>query len=264
LFFSLTALVLVAIGRAQHSGGVIFSRYYILSALAWAMALFLLVQRLQVPEKSLRPLAWLVPLLALFNITANRVFTAPTDSWIECRDRAAVSYLRHGEDGRGSLNLHPQPAHATALLERATRAGFYQLPPICEKISFPRDAKPSTRIAYFVDAMTVNLRAAYLTGWAALQGEPADRHRIRLLLRAGTVTHVFTTVTESRPDVAKATQQPGWVHSGYQFVALRDQLPAGEFQIGFLIDGPNGPEYAMTAHRIDLTGEGRALLATGD
>ena len=262
--FAIGALALIAIGRAQHSGGVVYSRYYILGAVAWGLTLHLAVVRFSHPRRPLAALPWLVPLLAVFNVAANRAFAADADSWVECRDRAAVRCLQHGVDGRGPLMLHPAPAHSTALLERAARAGIYRLPSVCEPRPFPRKAKESARVAYFVDDMTVNASAVYLTGWAALQGEVSRRHQVKLVLRSAAGTRLFTTVTETRPDVAKATRQPGWELSGFQFAVRREQLPPAEYQVGFLIDGRDGPEFAMTAHRMDLTGDGRALLATGD
>lgn len=264
LLFALGALALIAIGRAQHSGGVIFSRYYVLGALAWGLTLFLHAQRFIDPARPLRPALWLLPALAAFNLAANLTFAAAADAWIECRDRATVSYLRHGEDGRGTLNLHPAPAHSTALLAAAERANLYRLPAICRPIPFPGRARPSTRLAYFVDTMTVSPTSVFVTGWAALQGEVARRHKVYLVLASPNGRLLFSTVTESRPDVAAATQQPGWVLAGFQFVQLRRELPPGEYQVGFLIDGPDGPEFALTAHRLDLNGPGRALLATGN
>lgn len=263
LLFALGSLALIAVGRAQLSGGTVFSRYYVLSASVWAMALFILLVRYSHPRMPLVPLGWALPLLIVFNVFANRTFSASADSWIECRDRAAVRYLQHGVDGRGTFFLHPQPAHSTDLLKRAARSGIYTLPSMCLERPFPVNAKPSKRLTYFVDDMQVTDRSVYLTGWAALRDVGSKRHRLHVVLRSDSATHLFTAVSETRPDVAKATQQPGWEASGFQFARLRDRLPEGIFQVGFLIDGPDGPEFVMTAHRIDLTGEGKALLATG-
>ncbi|MES2694006.1 MAG: hypothetical protein V4773_11070 [Verrucomicrobiota bacterium] len=263
ILFALGALALIAVGRAQVSGGVIFSRYYVLGATAWGMALYIVLTRYAHPRSLFLPLGWALPVLVVFNVAGNRAFSVAADSWVECRDRAAVRFLQHGADGRGSFTLHPRPEHSTLLLKQAARAGIYAMPPLCQEIPFPENAKPSTRLIYFVDDMTVNDRSVYVTGWAALRDVKSERHQIHLVLRNAQETHLFTTVTESRPDVAKATKQPSWELSGFQFVRLRDRLPDGEFQIGFLIDGPDGPEFTMTAHRVDLTGEGKALLVTG-
>ena len=266
LLFALGSLALIAVGRAQLAGETVFSRYLVLGATAWALTLFLAAVRLAPAARPQRPLALLLLPLAAFNVAANRAAAADTASWIECRDRAAASYLRHGEDGRGPLHLHPAPAHATALLRRAEAAGVYRFPPLCREVPFPRVAQPSTRLAYFVDQLAVTGDSVYASGWAALPGTTAVPGRLHLLLRSPATggIRLFTTVTESRPDVAKATGEPGWTQAGFQFVRRRSELPAGEYQLGFLIEGPAGPEYVLTAHRVDLTAEGRALLATGE
>lgn len=263
LLFALGSLALIAVGRAQLSGGTVFSRYYILSASVWGMALFIFLTRYSHPRAALVPLGWVLPLLVVFNVFANRAFSASADSWIECRDRAAVRYLQHGVDGKGTFFLHPQPAHSTDLLKRAARSGIYQMPSMCLERPFPVNAKPSKRFSYYIDDMQVNERSVYVTGWAALRDVPRDRHQLHLVLRSETATHLFTTVSESRPDVAQVTQQPDWDDAGFQFARLRERMPEGQFQVGLLIEGPDGPEFIMTAHRLDLTGEGKALLATG-
>lgn len=262
--FAIFALALIAVGRAEHSAGVVYSRYYVLGASAWAMAIFMLLERYSSPARPLALLGWTLPVLAVFNVAANRAFARHADSWLECRDRAAVHFLQHGVDGRGPLTLHPAPAHATALLQKAEQHGVYRMAPVCLERTFPRDAKPSTRLAYFVDAMTVSERSVFITGWAALTGERARRGQVQLVLRSDKETLLFTTVTETRPDVAKATEKPEWELSGFLFVARRERIPEGDYQVGFLIDGPDGPEFTLTAHRVQLIGEGKALLATGD
>jgi hypothetical protein len=205
-----------------------------------------------------------VPGLVAFNVAADRAFLGAADSWVECRDRAALKFKQYGVDGRGPFSLHPVPAHSTALLNEAERRGIYRMAAMCEPRSFPGDAQATSRIAYFVDEMTVNSLAAYIDGWAAIPGEVAKRGQVHLVLRSGDTTHVFRTVTITRPDVAAATKHPDWRLSGFRFALRRDRLPTGEFQVGLLIDDGDTPEYVMTAHRLQLIGDGKALLATGD
>lgn len=184
MLYAVAALALIALGRAQHSGGVVYSRYYVLAAVAWAMAVFIALQRASTPERPFRPTLWMLPVLAVFNLGANHVFSRDAGGWVECRDRAVVSYIRHGVDGRGPLTLHPSPEHATALLEKAERAGVYRMPPVCIERPFTKDVRPSSRIAYFVDEMTVDRRAAAVVGWAALPGERSRRGELHVLLRS--------------------------------------------------------------------------------
>jgi hypothetical protein len=262
--YAVAALALIAIGRAEESQGVIFSRYYVLSALAWALALSMALDRFSDPRRPLRLLLGAAPLLAGFNLAANALFSPKADSWLECRDRAVLRFKQYGVDGRGPFTLHPTPARSTALLNEAERLGIYRMGPVCLPRSFP-DARPSSRITYFIDEMTVSGRSAYVSGWAAIPGEECDRGDVHVVLRSGGETHIYTAVTVTRPDVAEATKHPDWRLSGFRFALRRDRLPTGDFQLGILIKDDNGQkEYTMTAHRLVLVGEGKALLAGAD
>ncbi len=261
--FAVAAMALIAVGRAQNAGGLVHSRYLILSALAWALAVFMLLERYTHPRRPLRLLLVALPGLSGFNVAANVAFAQKADSWIECRDRAAVRFKQHGADGHGPFFLHPQPTHATRLLQEAERRGVYRMATICEPRSFPH-AKPSTRISYYVEEMEVNRHSAFVAGWAAMDGETLQRGALHLILRSEHKTHVYTTVAVSRPDVIAIHKQPGWLLSGFRFARTRDRLPAGEYQIGLLYDDGGDGEYIMTAHRLNLDGDGKALLATGE
>jgi hypothetical protein len=261
--FAIAALALIAVGRAAESNGLVHSRYYVLSALAWALMLFMGSEQLTIPRRPYLVVLGLAPLLVAFNITANRTFAAKADSWLECRDRAAIRFKEYGVDGRGPFSLYPAPERSTALLNEAERRGVYRMASLCEKRSFP-DAQPSARITYFVEDVAVSGRSASVGGWAAIKGLPSKRGQIHVILRSEAETHVFTAVTITRPDVAAELKHPENVLSGFRFARRRDRLPTGEFQIGFLIDYRGGAEYIMTDHRVSLVGEGKALLATAD
>lgn len=261
--FAVGSLALIAVGRAEQSAGILHSRYLVLGALAWALALFMLLERYSHPRRPFMLLVPALPVLAAFNLAANHAFAASADSWIECRDRAASRFKQHGADGHGSFKLYPVPARSTQLLQEAERRGVYRMPPLAEPRSYPA-AKPSTRIRYFVDDMTVDPNSAFVAGWAAIPKTVVKRGQIHLVLQDGDRRYVFTTVTVSRPDVVQATLETGWLHAGFRFARRRDNLPEGLFQLGFLIENSQGGEYIMTAHRLDLRGPGKALLATGE
>lgn len=261
--FAVGSLALIAVGRAEQSAGILHSRYLVLGALAWALALFMLLERYSHPRRPFMLLVPALPVLAAFNLAANHAFAASADSWIECRDRAASRFKQHGEDGLGTFKLYPVPARSTQLLQEAERRGVYRMPPLAEPRSYPA-AKPSTRIRYFVDDMTVDPNSAFVAGWAAIPKTVVKRGQVHLVLQDGDRRYVFTTVTVSRPDVVQATLETGWLHAGFRFARRRENLPEGLFQLGFLIDNSQGGEYIMTAHRLDLLGPGKALLATGE
>ena len=261
--FAVLAAGLIAIGRAEHSGGQVFSRYYVLSALAWALGLFMLIARHTHPRRPQRWLAALLPVLMAFNFVANREFADETDSWLACRDIAAVHYKQHGTDGRGPFSLHPDPARATSLLNKAEALGVYHLGPVCLRVPFPPHAKATDRIQYFVEAASTNASAAAVHGWAAIPGRESRRGSIHLVLRSATAVHVFTTVTIPRRDVATVMQQPGWLNAGFHFARRLTALPTGEYQVGLLIMDAGHVEYIMTDHRLTLEGlASRELIAS--
>jgi hypothetical protein len=262
--FAITAAGMIAVGRAAESGGEIFSRYYVLSALAWALALFIVFERHTHPRRPLQVIGSALPALIMFNIGANREFSDETDSWLECRDRAVTAYNHYRVDGRGTFSLHPLPAHSTALLEKAERLGVYRLGPVCLPEPFPAKAREVSRMHYFVDDFDVTADSASLRGWVAIPGRRSRRGSIHIVLRAGREHHLFTAVAVSRPDVAMQNKRQDWKESGFHFAKRFDRLPTGDFQVGFLIeDGPR-VEYMMTAHRLLLDGpRSKALLATG-
>jgi hypothetical protein len=224
----------------------------------------MLLERHTHPRRPLRLMVVVLPALMLFNVSADAAFADETESWLESRNRAVTRFKQYGIDGRGPFTLHPNPEHATALLRRAEELGVYRLGPISHRRPFPPGAVVNPALAYFVDEMTVNPRSLFLRGWVALPGRASERGQIHLILRSGADTHLFTTVSISRPDVAQATNQPGWELSGFRFARRRDRLPTGEYQIGFLLTVGGKSEYTMTAHRVRLIGEGQALLATGN
>lgn len=262
--FAVLALALISVGRAAEAGGVVHSRYYVLSALAWGLVVFMWLERFSHPRRPLVGLWGGLPLLVAFNVAADRQFSGLADTWVECRDRAAVQFKQHGVDGHGAFTLHPTPAHATRLLHEAEQRGVYRMGPVCDEVDFPTDAKPSDRIKYFVEEIAVDGRAAAIAGWAAIPGQPSERGQVRLVLRSAEETHVFTAVTVTRPDVAAALHDPGCMLSGFRFARLRELMPSGEFQVGFLMETDEGEEFIMTGHRVSLMGEGWAMLATSD
>ncbi|MBL9189603.1 MAG: hypothetical protein JNK23_19135 [Opitutaceae bacterium] len=262
--WAIAAAALIAAGRAVEAKGLIHSRYYVLSGVAWALVLFMAAERFSHPRRPLRLLVAGLPFLAGFNLVANEVFAAKAESWQECRDRAALRFKQHGVDGKGTFALHPSPARATALLKRAEELGVYRMGPVCLSEPFVASATVSKRLAYFVDEMTVNERSAYISGWAALPGEISRRGETYIMLRSKDRTYMYEAVTVTRPDVAKATGNPEWELAGFSFARRRDRLPTGEFQLGFLISNEGKEEYIMTAHRLRLEGAGEALLAKGN
>lgn len=263
MLFCVGALVLVAIGRSQVDGGVLHSRYMVLAALAWALVIFVALERFTHPKHPYRLLVAALPFLAAFNITANLRFGPVAESFLEHRDRAALRFKQHGRDGTTPFRLYPEPNRASKIINDAAQRGLYFIPRMCVRVDVP-NAVPSGRIAYFIDEMTVDTRSTYIAGWAAIPEEISKRGQIHLVFRSATSTIVYTTVGMSRPDVAMATSNPDWRLSGFRFAVGRWRLPPEELQLGLMIVDDDRAEFIMTEHRLRPYGRGEALLAKGE
>ena len=258
--WAIGALGLISVGRAALTHGHVYSRYYVLGALAWALVLFVLGSA---PGDALRPYRVLLralPALILFNVAANFAFLHDARSWVICRDNAAEYYQRHGRDGLGRFTLHPDPAYATNLIREVERAGLYQMPLACQPRKFPK-AQATADLTYFVDRINVDEQMISIEGWVARAGRPSAPDQIHLVLQSDHSRHIFTTINQLRNDVTAAHPQETWLQSGFRFQRRRWLLPAENFQIGLLIYSQGRAEFVMTAHRLDMTGKGVGLLA---
>lgn len=249
--FAIGALALVAFGRSELAGNDVNSRYLVLGALAWAMVIFLLLELASSPARPFRPLIWLTPALAAFNISANLKFAPLIETFVEVRERAATSFMQYGADGRGITRLHPQERHADILLKMAEERGVYRLPSVSHPARIP-NAKPNPAIITHFDELVVNDRAITAGGWAMIPGHASKRDQIYVVLRSERSTLLFSTVTLLRPDVARAYDKPEWRRSGFRAVIERSRLPSEDFEVGVLIADRNGGELLMTTNRLEL------------
>ena len=247
LLFLGLAGAMIALGRAEHAKGVVYSRYQIISAMAWAVALWLAVERAGLLRRPWLVLPASAALLLAFNFAANRSHHAALDSWITCRDLAVNHYFEHGEDGRGAFTLHPIPAHATSLLHEARRRGIYSLEPVCR----PEDASPraveSGRITYHLETVQADADRTIVKGWAGIDGEAFARGAIRVILRAGNTRRLFTAVSVPREDVPRVMGRPEWRNAGFFLALPTADVPAGEHQVGLLVRAGGRDEFVMTA-----------------
>jgi len=256
---------IIAVGRAAESGAQVFSRYYVLSGTAWALALFAALERHTHPRRPWQVLAPLLPALIAFNATANREFDDETSDWIECRNLAVLAYKQRGVDGKGSFSLHPHPEKvSTPLLARADQLGVYRMGAICLAETLPRGAREAGTIQFYVDEMVVNDIALTVRGWAATPGRRATRGAVHLVLRSDTATHVYSAIPIRRPDVAAALRQPTWKDAGFHFARRIDRLPPGTYRIGFLLDDGRDPVFVLSAHGVVLDGPRSRTLPAGE
>ena len=258
--WAVSSLLLISLGRLEVVQGHVHSRYYVLSCLAWALVLFVQLGLWRDPARPARLLLRAAAGLAIFNIAANLTAAHDARSWIICRDSALERFLENGRDGQGPFFLHPVPAYTDLMVRRAEEAGIYRMPSLSRPAKFGA-AKPATGLAYFIDRIPVSAEQVRIEGWAALPGVEARPGQTRVVLQSAKSRFVFTAVAQPRPDVAAVHSKEKWRESGFRFQLRRSLLPREDFQVGLIHDTPRGPEYVMTAHRVDLTGEGRGVLA---
>jgi hypothetical protein len=260
LLFCLGALALIALGRSEVAGGRLESRYMVLSTLAWATVIFAGLEAVTHPVWPFRRLAVCLPLLVAFNVAANVSFAPKAESFVEGRDGAVLRYKQFGRDGRDPFRLYPLGERARQLLTDSAQRGVYRLPRMCTRAEV-EDPHPSNRIQYYVDEMTASTNAIYISGWAAIPEETSRRGQIHLVFRSEHNFIVYTTVAQSRPDVATANSNPDWRLSGFRFAIGRWRLPPEDLQIGIMIVDGDDAEFVMTDHRLRPAGRGEALLA---
>lgn len=260
LLYCLGALALIAFGRAEVAGGQLQSRYMVLSALAWAIVVFGVIEYVSHPLRPWQVLAACVPVLAGFNVMANIRFLPAVESFVEGREEAALRYIQHREMGKSQYRLYPMPARAEKLLAETQRRGLYAVPRLCERVEV-KGARPSARIVYHIDEVHADSPGTYISGWAVIPGETSQPGDIYLVLRSPTTELILTTVPKTRPDVVAAHGKSEWRHSGFRFAVARSRLPAEELQIGVLIKDGDEAEYIMTDHRFRPFSVGQPLLA---
>ncbi len=249
--FAVLSLGLIAYGRAETAEGQIASRYLVLATLAWAVLVFLAIDRASRPAAPYRVLLGCLPLLAAFNLAANIRYLPRAEDFVEARDRAALRFKQYGVDGRGQTRLHPQDGHAEKLLGKAQEKGIYRIPPLCPDVRVP-DRRPSGRMVTHLDELMTTDHAVSLGGWAMIPGETSGRGEIHVILRSARTERILRAITVQRVDVAQAYDEPRWRLAGFRCVFARSRLPVDDYQVGLLIVKHGRGEYVMTDNWVRL------------
>ncbi|MBI4625848.1 MAG: hypothetical protein HY736_21830 [Verrucomicrobia bacterium] len=253
------SLGLVAVGRANLGAEVLSSRYYVLGALAWALAIQNELQRRRDETRPYGFMVWLVPGLVIFNVAANVKFAGTAGRWIADRDHAAANFARHGRDGMGPATLHPIPDHATRVIRQAEKLGVFEMPRQSQERAFPIARPGAAGISSAVDRITADENMVTIEGWAAIAGRVARPGEVYVVLRSANAQHVLTTSAVSRPDLVAVFPGERWRDAGFRFELRRWLLPPESYQIGLLISTRHGAECVMTAQRLELDEQTAAI-----
>ena len=249
--WAVAGLGLVAIGRANLGDGVLISRYYVLSALAWALVIFSALHHRREGVRLDRALRWLVPGVVAFNLAANASFAGVARKWVADRDQAVADFMRHGRDGAGPATLHPLPRHSTRVLRQAEVSGVFEMPRQAVERSWP-EAAVGEGVTGSVDRIALDDRMLTIDGWAAIAGRVAKPGEAHLVLRSADSRLLLTTTATPRPDVAAAHPGEPWHHAGFHFALRRWLLPPANYQVGLFIPAGSRAEMMMTSQWVDL------------
>ena len=256
--WAIASLGLVAVGRANLGDGIVSSRYYVLGALAWALAIFTVHQKWHDVDRPHRGLVGLIAGLVLFNLAANLTFSGAAGRWISDRDQAVTDFTRHGRDGTGVAKLHPHPDHATRVIRQAEELDVFEMPSTSVESPLPVTL-PGTGFSTSIDRLAVDKHLVTIDGWAAVAGRVARPDDVHVVLISATEKHVYTTMTVPRSDLITTFPGERWGQAGFHFALRRSLLPPESYQVGFLIPTARGAELVMTKQSLEL-GDAAAMI----
>lgn len=254
------SLALVAWGRTliMDPWAPLTSRYFILSALAWAMLLWVAWERL-VGRRGEGPLVVAPVLIALlaFNVAASSVHEGVGRSFARIAERGAWNYHCDGTFSLSPPFLYPDPERADRLLRACADRGLYRLPPpaaltLAEPALVP--VAESTEIAdaaYFIESVRTVADSVVVRGWAFRRQHRLREGDIAVLFRSADRLLACEATPLHRPDVAREFKRTDATYSGFRVRVPRAALPAGRLQIGVGFDLDGEPEHMMTAHTVE-------------
>jgi hypothetical protein len=245
VLFLAGAMLLIAFGRAGLNGGVLGSRYVILSSVIWALMLFTVLQKGRDSTAAPSLFVWITLGLMIFNVAANLRHVGWGLKFAQSREATIVHYRLTGSFRESAFPLHPLAQNAESIYWKAKRRGIYKFPRLCQQVS-ATGWSATGRIQYYIDEVQATPYAVYVRGWA-LVPETADAAQTIYLVLQGTQNKLaFTTRVEPRPDVAKLYNQPADALCGFNFVATRDRLPSEPLRVGIAIGDGATIDHIMT------------------
>jgi len=254
----LCAMAMVAWGRALISieWAPITSRYVILSSVAWALLVWVLVERALARH---RGHAWWVPLvfaaLIAFNIAADVAHLGDGRVFARRMENAVSWYHRHGTFAKTATPIYPDAARADALIAEVAHRGIYRLPapgtlalpPVSPlALEEPREIGDAF---FFIDEVSQQDGETKVRGWAFRPDRTTRVGNVSVLFRSASGLMAFEPMPQLRPDVAAAFKRADATYAGFELRLPQAELPAGELAIGVCFGAAHGDEhdYMMTS-----------------
>lgn len=252
--FCVVALGVIAVGRTGVSAGVLIpSRYCILSSLAWALVIWVALERelARKPNGSLLVATGAAALVVL-NLTLNVRFFDRGAEFARQRD-ASVQWFQYYHTLHGApFALYPRPDQADRILRHAADRGLYAFPQPVHTVDIA-DAQPSAEISFCLDELKTDPDNVYVQGWAFLSPDPSPADRPQVVFRGASGLRAFATIDVPRPDVAAAFQNPQLAAAGFRLVIPRRELPAEAVTVGVAFHRPGAaPAYTVSDRELAL------------
>lgn len=253
--FCLLSLGLMAVGRVGIWGGPdspLFSRYGILSALAWALVIWMALEETRHRGwLTWRLLAWTaLPLLA-FNLISNIRYIGWGADFADAREKSVARYLGKTTFTGARFPLFPDSSAADRIIHEAAEHGIYKLPKTAEHLELPRLRliKPA---AYFFDEVTTASGMLYLDGWAFPPQRKVRRGQLHVVLSSKDSLRIYRAVPIRRPDVANAYGLDDVLYSGFRLALPLSELSPDEYRLGILFKRGATAHYFMTDHMVSI------------
>lgn len=251
--FCILALALVAVGRTGVSGGILLpSRYCVLSALAWALTVWVwLEHELARPVVRWRPIAAVGVMLIAVNLALNVRFWDEGARFARQReDSAQWFHYYHTLEG-APFALYPRATQADRIFRAAAERGIYTLPNPSGPVAIA-SAQPVDHIRYVFDELKADGDNVYVRGWAFVPERAADSGEIHIVFQSADARRVYKALSVARPDVAAAFHDERVAQSGFRLVLPRRELPRDSLAVGVLFTRAGAPaEFALSAQRLE-------------
>lgn len=251
--FCIGSLALVALGRTGVSEGFpVPSRYYILSALPWALTLWVAIEH-GLAQQTCRPrcLVALAAALVAFNITSNVRFFDRGQEFAVGRERASQWFRYYHTIAGERFKLFPRAERADSIIKAAEERGIYRLPNLAPQVAVT-NAREIGNATCFFDELTMDADNIYVRGWAFVPDRVPVPGELHVVLRGEKSFQVYKPLFVSRPDVAANHRNPRLAATGFRLTLPRRELPEENLTVGVLFERKGQPEFFMTEQQLAL------------
>lgn len=253
--FCILALGLIAVGRTGLSASTgIPSRYCILSALAWALIVWVVLEReLARPAGSRARISLACAALVALNLTLNFRFFREGERFAQRREDTAERFHYYHTFAGSPFGLYPLASRADQVFQEVAARGIYTLPNPSQRIEIP-DPQEVGNITYHFDEVKTDADNVYIYGWAFGPERDAPPGGVHVVFQSASFFQVYTALRVPRPDVVANLHAPQLLQTGFRLVVPRRELPGETCAVGVLLKRPFGAaEFVVSNRWVELS-----------